>query len=659
MEIQIFKEIVIIFALSIAVLLICHRAGLPSVVGFLITGVLCGPHCLGLVKAIDDVDQLATLGVVLLLFTVGMEFSIKNIVKYRYYFFGGGVLQVLGSIATCFLLGKYIIGFSTASAIFMGFLLALSSTAIVLRALDETGDSESAHGRLIIGVLIFQDIVAVPMMLLLPLLAGQGEEFDIDHFYNLLKGLAFLLLTAVIAFRGVPKLLYYVTRTRKRELFLLSVLTICFVVAWVTSSVGLSLSLGAFFAGLVISESEYSDEAIGHVLPFQEIFTSFFFVSMGMLLDVGFVVHQPLTIMLITVLVLSLKCVVCGGIGLLLGMPLRSAVLAGVALSQIGEFAFVLAHSGMDLGLISDYNYQLFLAVSILTMAVTPSLMQLSHQFSHHINRLPLPQRLKTGFNFAGEEQSQKAKKGHIVIVGFGLRGKHLAKAAKDVDLPYLILETDPETVKVERANGEPIHYGDPSHHSVLLHAGIKDARAVAVVINDAAAAKRIVKAARDLNPSVYIITRTLYFKDVQKMFHIGADDVIPDEFGSSLEIFTRVLQKCDVSQSHIAKCAHTVRMEGYETLRWQSLEKTATPLDPNEARIETLRLVDGSPLIGKTIVTSELKKAHGLTVVLIKRQNQTLTAIEADTTLQASDALVVVGTPENLDRAKHLFQVT
>lgn len=659
MEGQIFQEIVIIFALSIGVLLICHRIGLPSVVGFLITGVLCGPHCLGLVKGIEDVDKLATLGVVLLLFTVGMEFSIKNIVKYRYYFFGGGGLQALGCIVICLLLGKYIIGFSTASSIFFGFLLTLSSTAIVLRALDETGDAQSPHGRLIVGILIFQDIVAVPMLLLLPLLAGQGEEFDMNHFYNLLKGLAFLLLTAFIAFRGVPKLLYYVTKTRKRELFLLSTLTICFVVAWITASVGLSLALGAFFAGLVISESEYSDEAIGHVLPFQEIFTSFFFVSMGMLLDVGFVLHQPLIILLITALVLAMKFIVGGGVGLILGMPLRSAVLAGVAISQIGEFAFVIAHSGMDLELISDYNYQLFLAVSILTMAVTPSLMMMSHQLVHLLNQLPLPQRLKTGSNFVAEDNNSKKNNGHIIIVGFGLRGRHLAKAAKEADIPYVILEMNPETVRVERANGEPIHYGDPCHHSVMLHAGIKEARTVAVVINDAAAAKRIVKAAREINPAVYIITRTLYFREVQKMFLIGADDVIPDEFGSSLEIFTRVLQKHEVPQPQIAKFAHSVRMEGYETLRWQSLEKTAMPLDPTEACIETLRLVDGSPLIGKTVFNSELKKAHGLTVLLIKRENQTLTAIEADTMLKALDSLVVVGTPANLEKAKHLFLAT
>ncbi len=659
MEVPIIKEIVIIFALSVAVLLVCHRLKLPSVVGFLITGVLCGPHSLGLVSRVSDVENLATIGVVLLLFTVGMEFSIKNIIKYRYYFFVGGVLQVLGSVATCFVIAKLGFGTSWGEAVLMGFLLSLSSTAIVLRALDENGGGETMHGRLILGVLIFQDIIAVPMMLLVPMLAGAGEEFDLAHLYNFLKGIVFLLVMAVVAFRGVPKLLYYVTRTRQRELFLLSVFTICFAVAWITSSLGLSLSLGAFFAGLVISESEYSDEAVGNVLPFQEIFTSFFFVSMGMLLDMGFVIQQPLLILAIAAIALLLKALVAGGTAVALGLPLRSVVLAAVALSQIGEFSFVLAHSGMDLGLITDYNYQIFLAVSLLTMAVTPSLMSLSDLLAQILSKLPLPDRLKMGVNYASEEVGHKPKRDHIIIVGFGLRGKHLARAAKETALPYVILDMNPETVKVEKSNGEPIYYGDPSHHSVLLSAGIKRARTLAVVIDDAPAAKRIIKAARELNPDVYIITRTRYFREVQKMFQIGADDVIPDEFGSSLEIFKMVLQKCEVPQNQISKCVQSVRMEGYDVLRWQSLETNTNSLDSNDARIETLKVIEGSPLVGKTILSSELKKAHGLTVLIIKRQSQTLTAIEADTPLQAADALVVVGTPNNLDKAKYLFQAT
>lgn len=661
MEVPIIKEIVIIFTLSIGVLLVCHRLKLPAVVGFLVTGVLCGPHGLGLVKAIDDVQNLATIGIVLLLFTVGMEFSIKNIVKYKYYFFGGGALQVFITLGVVMLASRYLISLPWNESVFLGFLIALSSTAIVLRALDDKGETESPQGRLILGILIFQDIIAVPMMLLVPLLAGAAEEFDIAHLYQFLFGISVLLIMALSAFYAIPWLLYYVTRTRNRELFLLSVLTICFAVAWVTSSIGLSLSLGAFLAGLIVSESDYSDEAIGNVLPFQEIFTSFFFVSMGMLLDISFVVYQPILVIAIALSVLLLKSFIAGAAALMLGMPLRSAVIGGIALSQVGEFSFVVAHSGINLGLVTEYGYQLFLSVSLLTMGITPTLMYFSAFIADWVGKLPISYRLKTGLQYHQEDQSKGATSGHMIICGFGLRGRHLAKAAKVIGIPYLILEMNPETVKTEKKKGEPIRYGDPSHPSVLDHAGIKTAKTVAVVINDPIASKHIVSIAKSLNPNVYIITRTRHFQEVSGMLKAGASEVIPDEFGSSLELFTRMLQKAEIPQDALYRFVDGLRAEGYDALglnkRYMS-SRPAYPVDFADAKIETWNIAEGSTLIGKTVVESELKKVHGLTVLVIKRQNETITPIQADTSLLVADSVVVIGSKENLAKAKSLFQV-
>lgn len=659
MEVPIIKEIVIIFTLSIAVLLVCHRLRLPPVVGFLATGVLCGPHGLKLVSAVHDVENLATIGVVLLLFTVGMEFSFKNIVKYRNYFFGGGALQAAGTFfltlgICCLALDRPFI-----EGVFLGFIITLSSTAIVLRVLDGRGETETNYGRLVTGILIFQDFIAVFMMLLVPVLLGHKENFDLQHMYDFAKGLTLLFITALIAFRGVPKLLYYVTRTRNRELFLLSILTICFAVAWVTSSIGLSLSLGAFLAGLVVSESDYSDEAVGNVLPFQTIFTSFFFISMGMLLDLSFVVHQPLTILAIAGAVLLLKFLVAGGTGIILGMPLRPAILSGVALCQIGEFSLVIAYSGMSEGLATEYQYQMILAVSLLTMAVTPTLMAIAPTLAHLVEKLPMPKRLRGGLYQAQDTHSHHIE-GHLIIVGFGLRGRHLARAAKEAKIPYLILETNPDTVKTEKRKGEPIQYGDPSHHTVLAHAGIRHAHSIVIVINDPVSTQRIVKAARELNPNVYIISRTCYVHEVQKLFQCGANDVVPDEFGSSLEIFTRVLLNCGLAQEEVSRCVNALRTEGYEALRLKNLNPlniASMPFAPSEARVETMRVSKNSTLVGQTIVQSALKKVHGLTVLLIKRHNKTLMSIEADTTLEAADEVVVIGSPSNLDKAKQVFQ--
>lgn len=659
MEVPILEEIVIIFTLSIGVLLVCHRLRLPAVVGFLATGVLCGPHGMGLVKGIEDVDMLATIGIVLLLFTVGMEFSLQKIIKYKYYFFIGGSFQVFLTALVSFFVSKFIYDSTWEGAIFLGFLISLSSTAIVLRALDEKGDSDSPHGRLVIGILIFQDIVAVPMMLLLPLLAGTDEGFDISHLYTFIKSISILVVMAYAAFKLVPKLLYYVARTRNRELFLLTVLTTCFAIAWITSSVGLSLSLGAFLAGLIISESDYSDEAMGNVLPFQEIFTSFFFVSMGMLLDINFVLHQPIYIVALAILIIMMKTFIAGTSAVILGMPLRSAILAGVAICQVGEFSFVLALSGMHLGLTSEYYYQLFLAVSLLTMSVTPMLISLSNRFAQAADKLPLPSKIKTGYNFSAEETGGHHKENHIVIIGFGIRGKHLARAAKEAGLPYEILEMNADTVKTEKMKGEPIHYGDASHRSVLTHCGIKTARVLAVVINDPIASLRIVQVAKELNPNIYIVTRTRYFQEVPPMFQVGANDVIPDEFGSSLEIFKRVLEKCEIPSELVHKLSREIRREGYETLHWHSSDGLVSPedqLDLKQSHIHTFHVTEKSLFVGKTIIDSDLRKKHGLTILQIKRAGATLNSIEALTKIEVSDALVVVGSPDHLKTAQNLF---
>ncbi len=577
MDVPIFREIICIFALSIAVLLVCHRLKLPSVVGFLITGVICGPHGLQFVTDVEDVENLSTVGVVLLLFTVGMEFSFKNIVRYKYDFVFGGALQILFTIAPAVLFGVVALGKSVSEAIFLGFVLSLSSTAIVIAALEDKRQSDTRQGRLILSILIFQDIIAIPMMLLTPLLAGSGDAFDMSHVYTFIKGMFLLGLVAFIAFRGIPKLLYYVTRTRQRELFLVSIFTICFTVAWVTSSLGLSLSLGAFFAGLVISESEYSEEAVGNVLPFQEIFTSFFFVSMGMLLDLSFVASHLFTVVLVTICCIAIKAVMAGSVALLRGLNMSAAIMTALSLAQIGEFSLILAHVGMDEQLISEYNYQLILAAALLSMTAMPFVMSLSEKISMYVGKLPLPDRFKMGA-IKGEESGKEQLSDHIIICGFGLRGKHLARAAKETGIAYHVLDTDPDLVKAEKLLGESISFGDPSHASVLLKAGIRSARTVAVLVHDSAAAKRIVKTARDLNPNVYIITRTIRFVQVAKMLQLGANDAIPDEFGASLEVLTRALLKSDVSQDLIRQCAHTIRAEGYEELHLQSFDMHPLP---------------------------------------------------------------------------------
>ena len=559
-EIPLLKDIVIIFALSAIVLLIGHRFRVPAIVGFLLTGIIAGPHALNFVHA-PEVENLSRIGIILLLFTIGLEFSLKKLLEYKYYFLLGGFLQVGLTVVVGFCVA-YFIGRPAGEAIFLGFLLSMSSTAIVLKVLETKDEADTPYGRITIGILIFQDIIAVPMMIVIPFLSDK-QPFDLSFFYTFLEGCAIILVVFIASTKLIPKLLYYVARVRSRELFLISILTICSSIAWLASSAGLSLSLGAFLAGLLIAESEYSREALSNVVPLRDIFASFFFVSMGMLLDVNFVIQYPLLILVIALGVMLMKSLVVGFSTFVLGLPLRIIILVSIALSQVGEFSFVLAHSGMESGLASDFYYQLFLAVAILTMSLTPTLIAASHILVKKIKQITLPSFLEHGiFNTEFDERKPPTIKGHIIIVGFGLSGKNLAKGAREANIPYVVIEMNPETVAKEKEKGEPIFFGDASHEDVLNLANINEANAMAVVINDLHAARYIVELSHRLNPKLYLIVRTRYIHETKLMHQLGANDVISDEYGTSIEIFKFVLNKFGVSQEEIEKTASTMRSE-------------------------------------------------------------------------------------------------
>ena len=347
MEVPLLSDILIIFGLSIMVLFVFNRLRIPAIVGFLLTGVLAGPYGLGLIKAIHEVEVLAEIGVVLLLFTIGMEFSLEALLRIRKSILLGGCLQVLLTILVTFVLASLQIGCTFGESLFIGFLVSLSSTAIVLKLLQEKAEMDSPHGQTSLAILIFQDLIVIPMMLFTPLLAGMGGEIGQSLLILFAKGAGVIVLVILSAKWIVPQLLYQIARTRSRELFLLTVVVLCFAIAWLTSSVGLSLALGAFLAGLIISESEYSHQALGNILPFRDVFTSFFFVSVGMLLDVGFVVENLLSVLTIVLIILTVKTITAGFTTVLLGFPLRTALLVGLTLAQLGEFSFILARSGL------------------------------------------------------------------------------------------------------------------------------------------------------------------------------------------------------------------------------------------------------------------------------------------------------------------------
>ena len=658
MEIQILNDLIVVLALSIAVLFVCTQIGVPVIIGFVLTGILSGPHVLGLVKAVSEVEILAEIGVILLLFAIGVEFSFANLLQIRKSVLLAGPLQVaataLAGLALALQMGK-----SLGEAIFIGFLLSLSSTAIVLKIFQERAEIDSPHGRTSLGMLIFQDIIIVPMMLLTPLLAGQTQHLSADLLTLGVKSLVIILLVIVSAKFIVPQVLYQIARTRSRELFLLVIVVICFAVAWLTANAGLSLALGAFLAGLILSETEYSHQALGNILPFRDVFSSFFFISIGMLLDVGFLLQHPGLIALLTIGALTLKSLVSALTAIVLRFPLRTAILIGLALSQVGEFSFILSKVGIQQGIFSSDTYQLFLDVAILTMVTTPVIMAFAPRIAELLLRLPWPPRLRSGSYFV-KKVGEPEKKDHLIIIGFGINGRNLARAANVGGVPYVIIEMNPETVKTERARGEPIYFGDATQEEILRLANIKEARIVVVAINDPAATRRITTIARQLNANVHIIVRTRYIQEVQPLYELGANEVVPEEFETSLEIFVLVLKKYLVPREQIEKLITEVRANGYKVLRGFTDDLAAfvnLKHYLHDYEINTVSLEERSPLAGKSLAQVELRKKYGITVLAVRRDGQMLANPEPDMELEGNDLLIILGSPRDIAHYNYLFK--
>ncbi len=667
MTIPLLSDLVVILVLSLVVILIFQRARMPLVLGFLLTGIIAGPHGLGLIRAVHEVEILAEVGVILLLFSIGIEFSLASLVRIWRSVVLGGALQVGLTIGVGYLLSA-LLGSPPRESLFLGMLLSLSSTAIVLRLFQERAEVDASHGRTVLGILIFQDMAIVPMMLFTPILA-MGDGDITGPILSLLGKAAIIVVLVLVAARwAAPWFLFQVARTRSREVFLLATAATGLAAAWLTSAAGLSLALGAFLAGLIISESEYGAQALGEILPFKELFLSFFFVSVGMLLDLSYVFREVAGVAGATLLALVLKALVVILVVRLLGFSLRTALLSGLALAQVGEFSFILSRTGIEAGLLSGPHEQLFLAVSVLTMALTPFLIAGSPAVADGILRLPLPAFLVGGpIRWPGteeeEEEEEETRSDHLLIVGYGVNGRNLARAAGVAGIPYVIVDTNPDTVRRERKAGQPIQYGDASHPAVLEHAGVEEARILVTAIPDPGATRRITQAAKRINPAIHVLARTRLVQEVEPLFQAGADDVIPEEFETSVEILVRVLRRYLIPQLEIQEFVGEIRAGGYEMLR-----ELADPPQPElgalgfhlpDSEVATVQVGEESFLVGRSLVEVNLRSEYGVTLLAVQREGETLPNPDADFTFHARDRLIVFGTPQAVADAGALARGT
>ena len=650
-EVHVLRDVLIIFSISVLVVFVFQKLRLPAVAGFLVAGTLVGPHGLNLISDQHQVETLAEIGVVLLLFTIGLETSLSRLRASSRLLWVGGPLQIMSMLGVV-VLGGWVLHRSWEESIFWGLLLSLSSTAIVLKILGDRGEIDALHGQATMAILIFQDLAVVAMILMTPVFGtgSQGEGRVIVE--TLMKSVLVVGLIVLAARVLVPHALHLIVGTRSRELFLLAVIVLGLGTAWLTSLAGLSLALGAFVAGLVISESEYSHQALADVMPFRDSFNSLFFVSVGMLMNPSVIFEFPILVVGLLILVVLGKFVTGTGAVLLAGAPVSSALLTGVALAQVGEFAFILARVGQQEGLLDSEAYNIFLSVSVLSMTITPFLIQWAPRLARRTEALDRLKRWLPRPTSHVAQGPQIKMKDHVVIVGYGLNGRNLARVLADMEIPYVVLDVNPDAVKASGKDRGPMIYGDATNPRVLTQAGILFARVLVVATSDPFGARRIVQQARQLNSSIHIVVRTRYLKELQDLHELGANDVVPEEFETSIEIFALVLRTYQTPKAMIQNKVEQVRGEGYLLLRRGELPELAHHLRAGtlaDVEVDTCRVEDDSHVLGKTLSQLQIHRRTGASVIAFTRNGVTQSNPSKDIVLEPGDVLVLLGAREQI----------
>ncbi|MGB5995068.1 MAG: cation:proton antiporter [Candidatus Deferrimicrobiaceae bacterium] len=641
------RDLAVVLAIATVVALVFSKFRLSVVAAFLVAGAILGPTGAGLVSETVVVEALAEIGVVLLLFTVGLDISLSNLVKMRREVLWVGGAQVSATILFT-LLVLTIWGLPVPEGLFIGFVVSLSSTAIVLKVLADRMEIDTSHGRITSGILIFQDLAVIAMMLLLPSLRQWETAKSWEVLLTLAKAGAGVAALLVLTRFLVPRLLKAVIRLNNREILALTVMMVVTGTAFLAHRGGLSLGLGAFLAGLVISESDYVHEIAAQVMPFRDVFIGVFFISVGMLLDLPFLARNLLLILPVMAAVVLLKAVSAGAAIRALGNPWRLAVIVSVTLMQIGEFSFLLMSEGYRIGLIGPIQYQFLLAIAILTMVATPFLMDAAPAIASRWERWV------TGTASLPETEEERGlrksgRENHVIIAGFGMNGKNLARVFRATRVPYVVVDLNDVQVREGRAAGEPMFYGDVNRPEILDRLGIGRARILVLAISDPMATRRAVAIARRSNPNLCILVRTRYMADVDDLIALGANAVIPEEFETSVEIFSRVLAEYHVPDHVIGQQEEILRSDTYRILRERGPVRSEDVLSGFEEFlrrkvIEIFYVAPASAWEGKAVRDLPVGNETGIILLAILRGDRAITRPDQGELLVAEDKLVLFG---------------
>lgn len=645
-DFSIIKDILIILIVSIPIIFLFKKLNLPSIIGFLIAGVIIGPHSFGLIQSHQGIEVMAEIGVILLLFTIGLEVSFSNLMKIKKFLIIAGGSQVGITVAVGFII-FYFFGVSAKQAFFLGMLLSLSSTAVVLKLLSDRGELEAPQGRISLGILIFQDLMIVPMFLVLPILTADPTSGIGEISLQIIISFSILGLLIVLSRFLMPKLMYQLANLRLTEAFTIGIILLLLGTAYITHSAGLSFALGSFIAGLILAESDYNTQILSDIIPLKDAFNTIFFVSIGLLLDLNYIAENLMLVILITVGVLLLKSVIISAIVLLIKYPFRIALITGIGLAQVGEFSFILSRAGLNYDLINSEYYKIFLASAIFTMILTPFLLR----FAHSINFS------KDKINDSQNEISAKKSKfnDHVIIAGYGLNGKNVSRVLRETGIKYVVIELNPDTVRIEKNNKENIIFGDISKYEVLHSAGIEHARVIVFAISDPNITKRSLKLAKRLNSKLYTVVRTRYVKEIEELKELGADVVIPEEFETSLEIFKKVLQHYHLPLNIIMRQTGILRGESYKLLR-EASDKPDAFLHFDEilaeGLTETYYVNEDNPYLNKELREINLRNETSATIIAIVRDGKTISNPASNEKLLSHDTLVITGDHFAVDKA-------
>ena len=643
--------IVILLAAAVVTVALFRRFNMPPILGYLIVGMAIGPHALGIIPDSEGTRYLAEFGVVFLMFSIGLEFSLPQLKAMRHIVLGFGSAQVIVTMAVVFVLAQ-LAGQSWQTSVIIGGVIAMSSTAIISKVLAEQTKLHSAHGKQIMGVLLFQDIAVIPLLVLVPALALSGEQLIVEVGFALLKAAAALTVILLIGQRIMRPLFHVIAAQKSSELFVLAVLLVTLGLALATELAGVSMALGAFLAGMLISETEYRYQVEDYIKPFRDVLLGLFFVTIGMLLNFGAVFERLTLVLLVLFALLALKFFLIAGLALVFKNDRGVALRCALALAPAGEFGFVLLSLAGKINAVPESTLQVVLAAMLISMLVAPLLLANSEKIVMRLVASEWEQRAVQLQQLAIRSMAQR---GHVIICGYGRSGQSLARFLEQESISIIALDADPMRVKQAAAAGDSVVFGDASRKEVLTAAGLSRAAAIVVSFADTHAAMTILAHARELRPDVPVIVRTFDDTDVDKLKKAGAAEIVAEVVEGSLMLATQTMLLLGIPLNKVLTRLRTVRGERYQLMRGffpGATDADDTALDAQQPRLQSIIVEAGAAAVGSTIEALNLSEID-ITLTALRRHGVRDMSPAEDTRLEASDVLILTGTPQALARAE------